>query len=492
MGIKIGTGGLSVEWIAEATGGRICTVGAAECRTAEPLSPCDKSDSCGAPYGADDSRGTSCNLSEPRGISTDTRALEQGEIYLALAGERFDGHRFIPAAFERGAFAVICSELPENPPAGLYIVTGDSGRALLDMAHAYIRQLPKLRCTVAVTGSVGKTTTKQFIYSVLSQKFRTEKTEGNYNNLVGMPLTVLSTSPDCEALVLEMGMNAKGEISRMSRCAEPDTAVITNIGTAHIGMLGSREEIRDAKLEVLEGLRDGGHLICTDEPLLAHVPAMRFCRGGDIFADDITRSGDGTDFDLCVLGERLGHMHIPVLGEHNVADAAMAACVGRLYGVDAEQIRRGLAEFRNVGARQSISRSGGITAVLDCYNASPESMKVSLGVLRETAGSGRAIAVLGDMLELGEYSTELHRSVGTAFEGKNIDALYTYGDEARHIAETAEQFVSAVHCYGSDDCDALADALRAELREGDTVLFKASNGMRLGELAQSVLDIDRE
>ena len=475
MGIKIGTGGLSVEWIAEAAGGRICTVGAEGYQTAVP----------------GDSRSARCNISEPHGISTDTRTLERGEIYLALAGERFDGHRFIPAALERGASAVICSGLPENPPAGLYIVTGDSGRALLDMAHAYIRQL-KLRCTVAVTGSVGKTTTKQFIYSVLSQKYRTEKTEGNYNNLVGMPLTVLSTSPDCEALVLEMGMNAKGEISRMSRCAEPDTAVITNIGTAHIGMLGSREDIRDAKLEVLEGLRDGGHLICTDEPLLAHVPALRFCRGGDIFADDITRSGDGTDFDLCVLGERLGHMHIPVLGEHNVADAAMAACVGRLYGVDAEQIRRGLADFRNVGARQSISRTGGITAVLDCYNASPESMKVSLGVLRETAGSGRAIAVLGDMLELGEYSTELHRSVGTAFEGKNIDALYTYGDEARHIAETAEQFVGAVHCYGSDDCDALADALRAELREGDTVLFKASNGMRLGELAQSVLDIDRE
>lgn len=475
MGIKIGTGGLSVEWIIRATGGELYTVTGRGCAAG-----------CGQ-------LGTA-ETAESRGISTDTRTLEAGEIYLALTGERFDGHRFIPAAFERGASAVICSALPEDAPEGMYIVTGDSGQALLDIAHAYKRELKQLRHTVAVTGSVGKTTTKQFIYAVLAQKYRTEKTEGNFNNLVGMPLTVLSVSPDCEALVLEMGMSAAGEISRMSRCAEQDTAVITNIGTAHIGMLGSREGIRDAKLEVLEGLRAGGRLICTDEPLLSGVSALRLCPDGDIITENITHSpsGDGMDFDLTVLGEHLGHMHIPVLGEHNVADAAMAACVGRLHGVSAEQIRTGLAAFQNVGARQSVKTVHGITAILDCYNASSESMIASLGVLHDTAHGGRTVAVLGDMLELGEYSEQLHRKVGRAFEGMDIDTLYTYGAEARYIADSAGEYVRSVHSYGADERDELTDALLTELHTGDTVLFKASNGMRLGELAQELLDRTEE
>lgn len=464
MGIKIGKGGLSVDWITAATGGELLTVGAR-----------------GGENGA------------LRGLSTDTRTLRPGEIYLALAGERFDGHNFITDALKKGAAAVICNSLPERAVQGVYIVVGDTGRALLDMARTYKRELPRLSHTVAVTGSVGKTTTKQFIYSVLSQKYTTEKTEGNYNNLVGLPLTILSASPDCEALVLEMGMSAIGEISRMSLCAEPDTAVITNIGTAHIGMLGSRERIRDAKLEILDGLRPGGRLICTDEPLLAGIPAIRLGDAeGGITVGDISGTGDGTEFNLRLLGSPLGRMRIPVIGEHNVRDAAMAACVGLLHGLGEGELRSGLAGFKNVGARQNIEKVGGITAIYDCYNASPESMEVSLGVLRDTAkeNKGRSVAVLGDMLELGGYSEQLHRAVGRVLDGKGVSVLYTYGDESRLIAEEAEPFVPYIRSFSRSERDKLVSSLRELLRAGDTVLFKASNGMGLGEVAHNALCTD--
>jgi len=410
-----------------------------------------------------------------------------------LRGERVDGHDFIHKALENGCRCVICEHSSEQLASSdaTAIVVNDTELALAKLANAYQKQY--LRCkTVAVTGSVGKTTTKDMIYTVLAQGKRTHRTPGNHNSLVGMPLSLLETAPASEWSVLEMGMSGFGEIERLSIAAEPDVAIITNIGTSHMEMLGSRENICRAKLEVLCGLKKGGHLLLNwDEPLLRNVGGKSYhtlyvsqtCEKADFFAKNIRVEPDRTVFDMVHEGKTWRELCVLVPGKHNVYSALFSAAVGIVAGLDEEQIRRGLLNFVPEGMRQRIFNMGSITVIEDCYNASPESMIAATDVLAEySRHTGcRSVAVLGDMLELGSDSPALHRSVGAHVAARNVELLFTVGLGGEQISVGARQKkmpTSRIRCNSNvRDLPATVDQLVKDLRPGDVVLFKASRAV---------------
>lgn len=420
-------------------------------------------------------------------VSTDTRTIQPGGLFLALHGERFDGNEYLEKAFEKGAVAAVAERALAGCPV---VVVDDTGRALRDLAARYRRlfSLP----VVGVTGSVGKTSTKEMIHAVLSQKYRTHKNEGNLNNLIGMPTSVFGLERTHEAAVFEMGMSAFGEIAELARVASPDIAVITNIGVSHIEKLGTRENILKAKLEILEGLRPGGSLVLNaDNDLLAAVRPgeARLAtfgvenQGADYTASEIESGAEETRFTLRYPGGSARAV-LPVAGRHNVYNALAAFACGRLLGLSPAQALAGLAAYAPTGYRQKIERVAGVTFVEDCYNASPDSMRAAFDVLNAQRPAGRKIAVLGDMLELGDTARAAHLAVGRAAAGAGVDVLLCLGENARYYAQGFEEAGGAQSaCYAQKS--ALTDALCALLREGDAVLFKGSRGMRLEEVIQS-------
>ena len=436
-------------------------------------------------------------------IVTDSRESESGALFFALKGERVDGHDFIPQAISRGAAAVIAERIPETleqEERARVIVVPDSLAALGKAARAFKQRIhPK---TIAVTGSVGKTTTKEFIYAVASARFATHKTMGNYNSELGMPLSVLDMPENAQVCVLEMGMSSLGEISRMTHIAEPNIAVITNIGNSHIENLGSRENICRAKLEIVEGVPENGWVILNaDEPMLFAQKGklaqnILFVSLQNPLADyralNIRQYEDSTEFDL-VAGKRVvTNVKIPTIGRHNVYDATYAFAVGILLGMSDDEIKRGLMSFRNTGMRQNIYEYGGITISEDCYNAGPESMKAAVEVLARMSDKTpcRTVAVLGDMRELGEYSKQLHMEIGTLVASAHISNLVTFGREAENIALGAIN-----HAFKPDNISintnienpaATAGTVYDLLRRGDAVLFKASRAVRLERVIEEL------
>lgn len=421
-------------------------------------------------------------------VTTDSRQIPPEALFLPIKGERFDAHDFIGKAIENGAVAVMSHrENEEYPVPALYVE--NTSQALLDLAGGY-----RTMCggkVVGVTGSVGKTTTKELLYAVLSQGFRAQKTEGNLNNEIGLPLTLMRMTRDTEVLVAEMGMNHFGELSRMTAAAKPNLAVITNIGTSHIEFLGSREGICKAKLEILEGLQEGGAaVLCGDEPLLWDKRESLGCRvvtyGIENSACDLTADlhSDGT-FDIVNNGLAAAHLPVgekftaklSIPGKHNVLNALAAAAVGLLLGETPALIAQGLVSYQASGMRQNIYEQDGYQIYADCYNASPDAMEATLSVLGGMAGDGRRFAVLGSMLELGDYAEEGHRRAGRA-AAQYADALYAYGpDAAAMVAGAREKGME--HAYAFDDQTALVAALREDAKKGDALLFKGSRGMRM-------------
>lgn len=409
------------------------------------------------------------------GANFDTRRLGAGELFVALLGAR-DGHDFAQAAMEKGACGVLAARpLGADIPA---IYAEDTVRALQDIARGW-RQSLSLRC-VGVTGSVGKTTTKEMIAAVLAEKYRCHKTAENFNNGIGLPVTVLELDRDCEAAVLEMGMNHAGEISLLSAIAQPDLAVITNVGTMHIEHLGSRENILRAKLEILEGLRPGGScLFCGDDRLLYGQTETygALCYGFEAHnafrATELHPWEDGTAFRITA-PQGSFEIRLPLQGRHNVLNALAAAAVGLQWGVTPEQIRSALGSFRNTGMRQKIYEKNGIRIIEDCYNAGPESMEAALTVLY--GSKGRKIAVLGDMLELGEFAPQAHYALGK--KAAAADALFAYGPNGVHCIKGAREN-GLEHAYGFSDHETLAAELRSYLLPGDTLLLKGSRGMKM-------------
>lgn len=434
-----------------------------------------------------------------RYICTDSREADHETAFVALRGDHVDGHDYISDAIARGCRCVIC----EHRTAILAIsdataiVVNDSELALSKLANHYRSYL---RCkTVAVTGSVGKTTTKELIASTLAVQKHVAKTLGNHNSTIGMPLSMLEISPNSEWSVLEMGMSGFGEIERLSFTAEPDIAVITNIGTSHMEMLGSRENICRAKLEILSGLKNDGILILPlDEPLLQNIKGKSyrtiyvslFSEKADFFAKNIKVGTERTFFDIVHHGKTVKDLSVRLLGKHNVYAALYAFAVATLAGIDEDAIRQGFLDYSTDGMRQHIYSMGKITIIEDCYNASPESMIAAIDVLEEySRNTGkRSVAVLGDMLELGVDSPTLHRSVGAHLAKKGISQLFTLGIGGEQIAVGARQKgMSKNDIYQNRNVKALeetADLLSKKLCEGDVVLFKASRSVGAEEIIE--------
>lgn len=426
------------------------------------------------------------------GVTTDSREAREGELFVPLVGEHFDGHDYISAAMTHCAAVFSERALDPGIPA---VYVEDTLRAYGDLARGY-RETLKLK-VIGITGSVGKTTTKEMIATVLETKYKTAKTEGNHNNNIGLPMTLLGIEEDCEAAVLEMGMNHFGEMSYLTGIAKPDVVVMTNIGTAHIEHLGSREGILQAKLEILEGLNRRGLLLLNgDEPLLWNlrgtVPYKTLYFGVenpecDLRARDIVAHDDGVSFH--VTGRRSDfEVYIPAPGRHNVYNALAALSVGIVAKIEPEKMQAALAEFHNTGMRQRIYEKDGFTIIEDCYNAGPESMEAALNVLAQHPCEGRRIAVLGDMLELGNCSMAEHYKVGRLVAA-SADLFFAYGSNAERMVTGAITGGMPPNCvYHFDSHEQMAKMVRNRARSGDMLLFKGSRGMRMEHVLQLFLD----
>ncbi|MBR6045525.1 MAG: UDP-N-acetylmuramoyl-tripeptide--D-alanyl-D-alanine ligase [Ruminococcus sp.] len=424
-------------------------------------------------------------------ISSDTRQISGNSVFIALKGDNFDGHDFAAKAMELGAAAAIT----ERPVDGAKCIIVDStARALLDLGRYYRRKfdIP----LVGITGSVGKTTTKDMIACVMSRGFKTLKTIGNHNNEIGVPQTLFGLDNSCEAAVIEMGMNHTGEMSRLSTCAEPTLCVITNIGVSHIENLGSQENILRAKLEILDGASPDAPLILNRDDKLLASAEIRGSReimyyslkkkDCPVYAADVTVSDSGIEFGIVYNGTRYP-ARINVLGEHNVRNALAAFCVGVRLGIDPAECAAGLSDFKPEGLRQNIRYAKGMTFVVDCYNAAPDSMRAALSVLSQVSvgEGGRRFCVLADMLELGKNARTYHKQVG---EYVKADMLLCYGENSRYYIEGAvKKGFDESACRYFESKDELTAFLKSELKEGDAVLFKGSRGMKLEEVIEQLV-----
>lgn len=430
-------------------------------------------------------------------VITDSRKIIEGSVFVALKGKNFDGHKFVKDAAEMGACCSVVEHWDQNDGTYPVIVVDDTYKALRDIAKLYRRQfdIP----IVAITGSVGKTSTKDMIHSVLGHKFSAFKTVGNFNNEIGLPLTVFKMTSEDKIGVLEMGMSDFGEISRLSDVVRPDTAVITNIGISHIENLKSQENILKAKLEVLDGMEEGSTVILNgDDPLLwglrGTLPYELLYYGikneeCDVVARNIKTFSDSTVFDFELGGEGFT-AEIKVPGAHHVYNALAAVLTGTQYGMNGSEIVAGIGKFVPSDMRQNIIHTDKYTIIKDCYNASPASMRSGLnvlGVIEPREQGGRKIAVLGNMLELGDFAVDSHKNVGKWVCEEKIDCLMTVGDMAKNIARGAlDAGFDSKNIYQFDTNAEAIEGLKKILCPGDCILIKGSRGMRLEEIADSI------
>lgn len=417
-------------------------------------------------------------------VSSDSRRIQSGDVFVALRGDTFDGHDFIPQVAQAGAAAVIASRIDEawNLSACVVIEVRDTLAALQQLAHRYRRDHHPL--VIGITGSNGKTSTKDFTRAVMAEAFGVCATIGNLNNHIGLPLSILRLGEGDTCGVFEMGMNHPGEIEALARIAEPDAAIITNIGLAHIEFMFSREAIAREKGVLAESVPADGLVVLNANDdftasIAARCPARVITAGigrGDVAAVDLEAGADGTTFTLDFGGEKIP-ASLPVPGEHMVCNAALAAATGWQFGIQPAAIAHALANVKLTGGRLESKHIGGITFLDDSYNANPDSMRAGLRTLADIRGSGRRIAVLGRMGELGGHAVAEHRSLGEFAAGLNLDALFTVGGEGSEavlIAEAAsarQSSLTTAHFASHQDC---AAHLHGYLRGGDTVLLKGS------------------
>lgn len=424
-------------------------------------------------------------------ITNSTDKVVEGSVYVAIKGERFDGHDFVLKAMEKGAIASITNRAIDGAKC---IIVDDTGNALLEIAGYYKDKYKPL--TVGVTGSVGKTSTKDIIALVLSKKYNTHKTFLNRNNAIGVPETIFNITNETEASVIEMGMNHSGEISVLSLIVKPDISVITNVGYSHIENLGSRENILKAKLEILDGASETAPIVLSkDDKLLSQLTFRDERRvmyhsisdeTADVYAKDICVNENDMTFSICYNSkEYLTKMNC--LGEHNIKNALCAFCVGVLTGVNIDDIIKAIYEFKSDGIRQNIIEKDGMIIFSDCYNASPDSINSALKTVAFIKNSKRKIAVLGDMFELGDFAKELHLAVGKDVYNNNFDFLFSCGDMAKYYVKGAiKSGFLANNTKHFNDKKEIIDFLKGFLRSGDTILVKASRGMKFEDIINSL------
>lgn len=431
------------------------------------------------------------SMTQPlQSISIDSRKVGEGSLFVPLIGERNDAHRFIGQVFEGGAAASLTSEHEVAPEGmeGVLIRVKDTRQALQDIGR-YIRKRLTMPL-VGITGSVGKTTTREMVAAALSAGYRTFKTKANLNSQVGVPITLSEISTRDEIAVLELGMSEPGEMEVIAEIASVDTALITNIGVTHIENLGTREAILREKLRIQDGMRDGGILILNgDNDLLKNVSAKDGCRtvyygtgpDCDYRAEEISFQ-DGKPSFVFVHGTERIPIRLSVLGEHNILNALAAMAVADCYHVPLAAAAEALALCDGFQNRQQIYQADGITVIDDTYNASPDSMRAGIRVLASLKDNTKRIAVLGDMKELGEASASFHREIGAFLAEQPVDELVAFGELAEAIAEGTDGRMKTV-LFAENQKDAMIRYLKEELRAGDAVLFKGSNSMKLDEAA---------
>lgn len=430
-------------------------------------------------------------------VVIDSRKIEPGGVFIATRGEKVDGHSFIYNVAEKGALGVVCEEIPENCPIPCILVE-DSFKALKEIAEYYRRQLSVK--VVGITGSVGKTSTKEFIASVLSMKYKVLKTIGNFNNEIGLPLTVLSIREEHEIAVLEMGISDFGEMHRLSKIAKPDICVMTNIGRCHLENLGSREGIFKAKSEIFDFMNPEGYVFVNgDDNLLANIKQKGSHKpvhfglnpSNEIYAGSVADRGLlGSHAMIHVKLEtqpmRVFPAEIPLPGEHMVLNALAAAGVGLQLGLSADEIAKGISNVEEVGGRGNVIPLSEYTLIDGSYNANPESMKAAIGLL--CMAEGRKAAVLGDMFELGEKEEQLHAEIGAYAAEKEIDVLICVGELSRNMYESAADSVKnkdkKMELYYFANRDEMLLKLSGFLKKGDNVLIKASHGMHFEKVVE--------
>ncbi|EPR08255.1 UDP-N-acetylmuramoyl-tripeptide--D-alanyl-D-alanine ligase [Ruminiclostridium papyrosolvens] len=429
------------------------------------------------------------------GVTTDSRKVTKDSLFIPLIGEKFDGHDYIEQCFKAGAS--VCLTSKQIPPVTgcSAVLVDDTAKALRDLAAWHRRKfdIP----VVGITGSVGKTSTKDMVSCVLSQKYCVLKTQGNFNNEIGLPLTVLNIDNSHESAVIEMGMSGFGEISRLTAIARPRIAIITNIGVSHIEKLGSQEGILKAKLEILEGLdKDGLVVLNGDDPLLRPLKGKLPFRtvfygmnsGNDYTALNYQTLGEqGTSFEITVNG--CGYnIEIPVPGIHNVYNALAAIAAGIEMKIPMEIIVDGIKQFSPGNMRQSIINHNGIKIINDAYNASPQSMQAAINVLEEISSGSRSIAVLGDMFEMGEMSKDLHYSVGDFIKNKKINYLVTVGQDSGMISQAvADSGNGEIKLHHFENNKEALKYILGIVTPGDYVLIKGSRGMKMEEIADGIM-----
>lgn len=433
---------------------------------------------------------------EIAGAAIDSRETDKGYLFIPIKGAKVDGHDFIPQVIGKGAAAVLSEkELPDC--AVPYIRVDSSEQALKDIAEYYRSRLAIP--IVGITGSVGKTSTKEMIASVLSQKYSVLKTKGNYNNEIGLPLTLLRIREEHQAAVVEMGISDFGEMHRLAKIARPDICVITNIGICHLENLKTRDGILQAKSEIFDYLKPEGHIVLNGEddklsaieevsgvhPIFYGFPQEQGDNGirKQIYADQVENCGlKGVKAQIHTPKGAI-HVHIPIPGEHNVYNAMAAAGVGLCLDMELSEIQAGIERAETIGGRSNLMEIGNMTVIDDCYNANPVSMRASLDVL--AYGLGRTIAVLGDMGELGENEKHLHYGVGEYAAKKQVDAIFCAGTLSREMAEGAED-AGAKQVFHFETREEMVKELLEYLEEGDTVLVKASHFMEFPKVVEEI------
>lgn len=431
---------------------------------------------------------------EITGVSIDSRKIEMGNLFIPFKGENSDGHKFVEDSLKKGAAAALWQSDVPNPPMHLPIlIVEDCLVALQELAREYRKQLQVK--VVGITGSNGKTTTKDMTASLLSTTYKVQKTEGNYNNHIGLPLTVLGLDEDTEIAVLEMGMSGRGEIEFLTKLASPDAVVITNIGESHLLDLGSREAIAEAKLEILQGLKDGGLAVFYgDEPLLmerinkykGNVNVQTFGRTNtnDFFPTEIIQLEQGNMFKI---NESSENFELPVLGAHNILNALAAMIIAHYFDVPFKKMNAGLANVKLTSMRMELVEGvHGEKIINDAYNASPTSMMAAIELVSNLKGYEKIILVLGDMLELGPQEEQYHQQIGKGLNPDKIDLLFTFGKLAEHIAKGARSSLGNQRVFSFMDKNELIQVLEQHVNNQTLILVKASRGMKLEEIVTAL------
>ncbi len=431
---------------------------------------------------------------EVQGVSTDSRNIDAGNLFIAIPGEKYDGHGFIHRAVNKGARACLVSTCPKDLPHVPIIKVDDTVKALGKIASFY-RQMLDIQ-VIAVTGSTGKTTTKDMIASILKQRFNVAKTHGNYNNEIGLPMTLLSLEEKHDVAVVEMGMRGKGQIAELCEIAMPDVGVVTNVNETHMELLGSIEAIAEAKSELISSIpvsglgilnRDNKYTWNMRAKCKGSIKSFGFFKEADVRGEDmISKGASGISFNV-ITPEFSGEAFIGIPGSHNVSNALAAICSSVRYGINMDDITIALRDIKPSGMRMDIFKKGTVTIIDDTYNASPISTQAALETLGYLAGKSRKVAVLGDMFELGGFEKEGHEMVGDKCVDVGVDILIPVGSRACHMTKAAlKRGLPPKAVYSFENSSDAARAILDLIQPGDFILVKGSRGMKMEEVVRAL------